>query len=72
MKRTMRSMTLRLTADQAEALDAVAQADGAPVAEAVRTAIADHIERRRKDKKFQARLQESLARNQRILERLAE
>jgi predicted DNA-binding protein len=70
--RTTRTMTLRLPADQAEALDAVAQADGIPVAEAVRAAIAEHIERRRKDKKFQSRLQDSLARNKRILKRLAE
>lgn len=65
-------MTVRLSAEQAEALDAVAEADGTPVAEAVRAAIADHIERRRKDKAFQMRLKASLARNQRILERLAE
>jgi len=66
-----KSMTLRLSQEQAEALEAVAQADGVPVAEAVRSAIAAHIEQRRKDEGFQRRLRASLQRNQRILERLA-
>jgi predicted DNA-binding protein len=72
MKSKARTMTLRLSAEQAEALDAVAEADGMPVAEAARTAIAAHIEQRRRDKAFQARLKASLERNRRILERLAE
>jgi predicted transcriptional regulator len=67
-----KAMTLRLTDDQAEALEAVAAADGVPVAEAARTAITEHIERRRKDKAFQARLKASIDRHQRILERLAQ
>jgi len=66
-----KSMTLRLSQEQAEALEAVARADGVPVAEAVRSAIAAHIEQRRKDEDFQLRLRASLQRNQRILERLA-
>ena len=67
-----KAMTLRLSQEQAEALEAVAQADGVPVAEAVRMAISEHIERRRKDKAFQDRLRASLERNQRILEKLAD
>ena len=67
-----KAMTLRLSQEQAEALEAVAQADGVPVAEAVRMAINEHIERRRKDKAFQDRLRASLERNQRILEKLAD
>jgi len=67
-----KAMTLRLSQEQAEWLEAVAQADGVPVAEAVRTAIAAHIEQRRKDQAFQKRLRESLDRNQRIVEKLAD
>lgn len=67
-----KAMTLRLSQEQAEALEAVAQADGVPVAEAVRVAIDEHIERRRKDRAFQDRLQASMERNQRILEKLAD
>jgi len=67
-----KAKTLRLSQEQAEWLEAVAQADGVPVAEAVRTAIAAHIEQRRKDQVFQKRLRESLDRNQRIVEKLAD
>lgn len=67
-----KAMTLRLSQEQAEALEAVAEADGVPVAEAVRVAISEHIERRRKDKAFQGRLRASLERNRRILEKLAD
>jgi hypothetical protein len=67
-----KAMTLRLSHEQAEALEAVAEADGIPIAEAVRIAINEHIERRRKDKDFQERLRVSLERNQRILEKLAD
>lgn len=66
-----KSTTLRLSQEQAETLEAVAQTDGVPVAQAVRSAIAAHIEQRRQDKDFQQRLRASLQRNQRILERLA-
>jgi predicted DNA-binding protein len=67
-----KAMTLRLSQEQAAALEAVAQADGVPVAEAVRAAIDEHIERRRKDRAFQDRLRASLERNRRILEKLAD
>lgn len=67
-----KAMTLRLTQEQAETLEAVAEVDGVPVAEAVRVAINEHIERRRKDKAFQDRLRASLERNRRILEKLAD
>ena len=67
-----KAMTIRLSREQAEALEAVAQADGIPVAEAVRMAITAHVEQRRKDEAFQQRLRTSLERNQRILEKLAD
>ncbi|MGI8825661.1 MAG: DUF6290 family protein [Chloroflexota bacterium] len=67
-----KTMSLRLSQEQADTLEAVAQADGVPVAEAVRTAIAEHIERRRQDKAFQSRLRVSMQRNRTILEKLAE
>lgn len=67
-----KTMTLRLSQEQAETLEAVAQADGVPVAEAVRIAIDEHIEQRRKDRAFQDRLRASLERNRRILEKLAD
>lgn len=67
-----KTMTLRLAPEQAELLEAVAQVDGVPVTEAIRTAIDEHIAQRREDAEFQARLRASIERNRTILERLAQ
>jgi hypothetical protein len=48
-------MTLRLTAEQADDLDAVARVEGISVSDAVREAITEHIERKRKDKAVRER-----------------
>lgn len=66
-----KAMSVRFDEQQAEELEAVARVDGVPVSEAIREAISKHIESRRKDKGFQARLQASLERNREILEKLA-
>ena len=66
-----KSMTLRLTDEQAAELDAIAQVENVPIAEEVRRALAEHIASRRKDREFQARLKASIERNQEILRRLA-
>ena len=72
MADTQKAMTLRLPAEQADALELVAQVDGVSVSQAVRDAIDSHIDSRRADDGFQQRLAESMARYQRILDRLAE
>lgn len=66
-----KAMTLRLPADQAEALEKVAEVDGISVTEAIREAIDEHIAARAADEEFRERLRASIARNQRILDRLA-
>jgi hypothetical protein len=66
-----RAMTLRLSQEQANTLEAIAQANGVTVAEEVRKAIEDRIAALRADPDFQARLRASLQRNQQILEGLA-
>jgi hypothetical protein len=65
-----KSMTLRLTAEQADELEAVARAEGISVSDAVREAIGEHIERKRKDKAFRERLRAVMERDREILERL--
>ncbi len=65
-------MTLRLTDEQATLLEAVANADNVSMQEAIRTAIDRHIEDRRRDDAFRQRLQDSIKRNQDILEKLAQ
>jgi hypothetical protein len=64
-------MTLRLNDEQAAQLEAIARVENVPIAEEVRKALAEHIERRRRDRSFQARLKASMKRNQEILDRLA-
>jgi len=66
-----KAMTVRLNAQQAEDLEAIAGVEGSPVSEEIRQAIATHIDAKKKDKEFQARLRESLERNSAILDRLA-
>jgi hypothetical protein len=66
-----KTMTLRLNAEQAAELDAIARVDEVPVAEAVRQAIDDRIKTRRNDKKFQDRLRRIIDEDRQILERLA-
>jgi predicted transcriptional regulator len=67
----MKSFTLRLPAPLADELATVAEVDSVPVQQAVRDAIAAHIEARRTDKAFQERLRASAERHREILERLA-
>ncbi len=64
--------TIRQSAQQAAELEAIARVDGVPVAEVIRTAIADLIEARRKDEGFRLRLQRRLEEDQAILRKLAE
>ncbi len=67
-----RAFTVRLDADQAARLEAVAAADGQSVAETVRLAVEDLIEARRQDPEFRERIRSIIEQNQRVLERLAE
>jgi Arc/MetJ-type ribon-helix-helix transcriptional regulator len=67
-----KNMTLRLPSEQAAELEAVARADGVSVSDAVRQAIVEHIDRRRQDKKFKARLRRIIEEDREVLERLAE
>lgn len=65
-----KATSLRLPQPLAAELAAVARADGMPVSEVVREAIAKHIAERRSDKGFQERLKELLEEDQELLERL--
>lgn len=60
-------MTIRLSAEQAEALETVASVEDRPVSEVIRAAIAEHIELRRQDPAFQSGLKDRIARARRLL-----
>ena len=62
-----KAMTLRLSAEQAEALETVATIEDRPVSEVIRAAITEHIEKRKKDPVFQDSLKDRLDRTRRLL-----
>ncbi len=66
-----KAMTLRLEDELARELEAVARVEDITVSEAVREAIAKHVQVKRADRAFQARLDRFMNGNQSILERLA-
>jgi predicted transcriptional regulator len=63
----VKSMTIRLSAEQAEALETLATVEDRPISEVIRAAIAEHIDVRRKDPVFQSSLKERINRAQRLL-----
>jgi predicted transcriptional regulator len=64
-----KAMTIRLSPEQAEALETVAAVDNRPVAEVIRAAIADHIDKRRKDGRFRDSLAGRIERAKRMLDK---
>lgn len=62
-----KAMTIRLSSEQAEALDTVASVDDRAVSDIIRAAISEHIENRRQDPAFQAGLRERISRAQQFL-----
>lgn len=62
-----KAMTIRLSAEQAEALETVASVEDRPVSDVIRAAIAQHIEVRRQDPGFQAGLKDRIARARKLL-----
>jgi predicted DNA-binding protein len=62
-----KNMVLRLDPGLAEQLQAVAEAEGRPVSEVVREAIAALVQQRRGDERFLRLLEENLARHERVL-----
>ncbi|MBN8990637.1 MAG: ribbon-helix-helix protein, CopG family [Rhizobiales bacterium] len=64
-----KAMTIRLSADQAEALETVATVEDRPVSDVIRAAISEHIENRRRDPSFQDGLKNRIERAKRLLDR---
>lgn len=64
-----KAMTIRLSADQAEALETVATVEDMPISDVIRAAISSHIETRRRDPHFQAGLKDRISRARKLLDR---
>lgn len=62
-----KAMTIRLSAEQAEELETVATVDNQPISEVIRAAIAEHIQERKRDERFQDSLRQRIERAQQML-----
>ena len=66
-----KSMTLRIDENLAERVRAVAEVEETTVSDVIRDALAEHVERRRRDPEFQAMLKRNLRRHEELLSMLA-
>lgn len=64
-------MTIRLSPEQAEALETVASVEQRAVSDVIRAAISEHIETRRRDPEFQTGLKARISRARLLLDRQA-
>ncbi len=67
-----KNMTLRMDERLAEKVQTIAEVEGTTVSNVIRDALAEHVERRRRDPEFQAMLQRNLQRHQQLLNMLAD
>lgn len=65
--KTAKAMTIRLSEDQADALETVANVENQPISEVIRAAIAEHVARRSMDPSFQSSLKDRIKRAERLL-----
>lgn len=66
-----KNLTVRLPDDLAADAEAVARAEGTSLNETIKEALAEAVERRRKDPAFKKRLRDIVKQDQELLERLA-
>jgi predicted transcriptional regulator len=64
-----KAMTVRLSEDQAQALEMVASVENLPISDVIRAAISTHIEIRRRDPVFQAGLKDRISQARKLLDR---
>ena len=67
-----KSMTLRMDEGLAGKVRTIAEVDGTTVSDVIRDALAEHVERRRRDPEFQDMLKRNLQRHQELLSMLAD
>lgn len=68
LMKAAKAMTVRLSEDQAQALETVSSVENMPVSDIIRAAIETHIEARRHDPAFQAGLRERISQARRLLD----
>ncbi|MBT9503144.1 MAG: ribbon-helix-helix protein, CopG family [Burkholderiaceae bacterium] len=67
--KSSKAMTIRLSEEQAEELETVANVENLPVSEIIRAAIASHVKQRKQDPAFQSSLRDRILRAQRFLQK---
>lgn len=68
----MRNMTLRMEETLADNVQAIAEVAGTTVTDVIRTAISEHVDRRKADPEFQRLLKHNIERHAELLGMLAE
>ena len=68
----IRSMTLRIDENLAERVRTIAEVEETTVSDVIRDALAEHVERRRRDPEFQTMLKRNLRRHEELLSMLAD
>lgn len=68
----IKSMTLRLDGELVDKVRTIAEVEETTVSDVIRDALADYVEKRRRDPEFQAMLKRNLRRHQELLSMLAD
>ena len=68
----IKSMTLRLDGELVDKVRTIAEVEESTVSDVIRDALADHVEKRRRDPEFQVMLKRNLRRHQELLRMLAD
>lgn len=68
----IKNMTLRMDEVLADSVQAIAEVEGATVTDVIRTAISEHVDRRKADPAFQKMLKSNMERHAQLLSLLAD
>lgn len=70
--REMKNMTLRMDEALAENVQAIAEVEGSTISDVIRSAISEHVDRRKADPEFQKLLKRNIERHAQLLSMLAD
>lgn len=68
----IKNMTLRMDESLADSVQAIAEVEGTTATDVIRTAISEHVDRRKADPEFQKMLKRNMERHAQLLGMLAD
>ena len=68
----IKNMTLRMDETLADSVQAIAEVEGTTVTDVIRTAIGEHVDRRKADPEFKKMLKRNMERHAQLLSMLAD